>query len=964
MLKFKPFRDWSIRRKLTGLFMAMACITAVTVSISIGAFDLMGLESSMARNLSILADVLGQNSAAALTFEDAETARNVLVALQAESSVTAACVYTGEGKPFATYVRKGGDSGFVPPPAQGPATSFMPGRLSLFRTITLAGDKIGTIYIESDLQPLYARLREYCFAIFAAAILTLLLAFLIAPRLQQPISRPLIQLTRTAEAISEAADYAIRANVPNGDEFGLLGSAFNNMLGQIEARNDELRHHREHLEEEVASRTAQLLAASAQLKLQAGALNAASNSILIIDRSGNIVWSNPAFSKSSGYSASEVLGKNQSWLSSGEQDNETFAQMWATITAGETWHGEIVNRRKNDGHYIEEVTVTPVSSQSGEITNFVAIKQDITARKLAEQSLSEAEEKYRTIFEDAVIGIFQIDAEGHPVSINRALAQMHGYDSPGEFMAEISDIPHQLCVNPERMSSLFREAQNTGIVQGAEIEVYRKDGAKRWVIANMRVTRDSGGNIALCEGTIEDITERKVAEERVQFLAYYDALTGLPNRTLLEDRVVNALSGARRRKEKIALLFLDLDRFKIVNDTLGHSVGDILLKEVAERLKRWVREQDTIARVGGDEFVIMMTGIQSAPDAAMAAERIVDLMTTKFSVRDHSLNVTCSIGISMFPEDGLDGETLLKHADAAMYSAKQKGPNNIEFFTEDLSIQMVERLNLESGLRLAIERQELYLVYQPQMDIATEKIVGVEALLRWKHPEMSLVPPDRFISVAENSGLIVPIGEWVLKTACAQARKWQDEGHPAMSIAVNVSAVQFRQDGFRDLIKRVLRETGLPPQYLELELTESLLLTNADVMFSVLQELNEMGLQLAIDDFGTGYSSLSYLKQFPVKKLKIDRSFIKNVALNASDAAITTAIIGMAKILGLKVIAEGVENEAQMSFLREHRCDEIQGYYFSKPITAAEVADRLLRAQDKPYLQLASASNPADLPVF
>jgi diguanylate cyclase (GGDEF)-like protein len=480
----------------------------------------------------------------------------------------------------------------------------------------------------------------------------------------------------------------------------------------------------------------------------------------------------------------------------------------------------------------------------------------------------------------------------------------------------------------------------------------------------MRVTRDSGGNIALCEGTIEDITERKVAEERVQFLAYYDALTGLPNRTLLEDRVVNALSGARRRKEKIALLFLDLDRFKIVNDTLGHSVGDILLKEVAERLKRWVREQDTIARVGGDEFVIMMTGIQSAPDAAMAAERIVDLMTTKFSVRDHSLNVTCSIGISMFPEDGLDGETLLKHADAAMYSAKQKGPNNIEFFTEDLSIQMVERLNLESGLRLAIERQELYLVYQPQMDIATEKIVGVEALLRWKHPEMSLVPPDRFISVAENSGLIVPIGEWVLKTACAQARKWQDEGHPAMSIAVNVSAVQFRQDGFRDLIKRVLRETGLPPQYLELELTESLLLTNADVMFSVLQELNEMGLQLAIDDFGTGYSSLSYLKQFPVKKLKIDRSFIKNVALNASDAAITTAIIGMAKILGLKVIAEGVENEAQMSFLREHRCDEIQGYYFSKPITAAEVADRLLRAQDKPYLQLASASNPADLPVF
>jgi EAL domain-containing protein (putative c-di-GMP-specific phosphodiesterase class I) len=298
----------------------------------------------------------------------------------------------------------------------------------------------------------------------------------------------------------------------------------------------------------------------------------------------------------------------------------------------------------------------------------------------------------------------------------------------------------------------------------------------------------------------------------------------------------------------------------------------------------------------------------------------------------------------MFPENGVDGETLVRNADAAMYSAKEKGPNNVGFFTEELNVQMAERLKLESGLRLALERKEFYLVYQPQMDLATEQIVGVEALLRWQHPELGLVPPDRFINIAENSGLIVPIGEWVLRTACVQARKWHDEGLAAVPIAVNVSAVQFRQDGFRDLIKNVLLETGLPPQCLELELTESLLLTNADVMFSVLRELNEMGLQLTIDDFGTGYSSLSYLKQFPVKKLKIDRSFIRNVAVNPSDAAITTAIIGMAKSLDLKVIAEGVENEAQTSFLREHRCDEIQGYYFSKPITATEVADKLLCA--------------------
>jgi diguanylate cyclase (GGDEF)-like protein/PAS domain S-box-containing protein len=956
MLRLKPFRDWSIRRKLTGLFMAMACITAVTVSVSIGAFDLLGLERSMVRDLSILADVLGQNSAAALTFQDADTASHVLEALKAEPNVTTACVYTANGKPFATYVRPGRHSGFVPPHVHGQSTSFEADHLILFRTIVFSGDTIGTIYIESDLQPLHTRLREYGLAILAAALLTLLLALLIAPSLQRPISQPLIQLTQTAEAISKAADYAIRAHVQNSDEFGMLGSAFNDMLDQIETRNHQLHQHREHLEEEVTSRTAELLAASARLELQAEALNAASNSILITDRNGNIVWSNPAFSKSSGYSAVEAMGKDQSWFSSGEQDIETFAQMWSTITAGGTWHGEIVNRRKNDGLYIEEVTVTPVSSQSGEITNFVAIKHDITARKLAEQALSEAEEKYRAIFEDAVVGIFQVDPGGRPISINRALAQMHGYDTAEEFLAEITDIWRQVFVEPNRMFSVVRETQENGIVQGAEVEVYRKDRAKRWVIANIRAARDSDGNILLYEGTAEDITERKVAEERVQFLAYYDALTGLPNRTLLEDRIAIALGGARRRKERIACLFLDLDRFKIVNDTLGHSVGDTLLQEVAERLKKWVREQDTVARVGGDEFVIMLTGLQLASDAAAAAERVVDLVTSEFSIHGHSLNVTCSVGISMFPENGMDGETLVKNADAAMYSAKQKGPNNVEFFTEDLNVQMVERLKLESGLRLALERKEFYLVYQPQMDIATEKIVGVEALLRWQNPELGLVPPDRFISIAENSGLIVPIGEWVLRTACAQARKWQDEGLAAVPVAVNVSAVQFRQDGFRDLIKNVLRETGLAPQYLELELTESLLLTNADVMFSVLRELNEMGLMLAIDDFGTGYSSLSYLRQFPVKKLKIDRSFIRNVALNPSDAAITTAIIGMAKSLGLKVIAEGVENEAQMSFLREHRCDEIQGYYFSRPITASEVAGRLLSVQAIGYLQSTQVS--------
>jgi diguanylate cyclase (GGDEF)-like protein/PAS domain S-box-containing protein len=563
-------------------------------------------------------------------------------------------------------------------------------------------------------------------------------------------------------------------------------------------------------------------------------------------------------------------------------------------------------------------------------------------RQLTEQqALRHAEEKYRTIFENAVVGIFQIAPDGRPLSINRALAQMHGYDSADQLLAEVSNVAQQLFVDPNRMGELTRELDRNGVVRGAEVEAYRRDGTKKWLMLSLRAVSDARLNLAYHEGTVEDISERKVAEERIQYLAYYDALTGLPNRTLLQDRLSNALARARRQKDKVALLFLDLDRFKFVNDSLGHSVGDLLLQAVAERLKKWSRAQDTVARQGGDEFLIVMTDVHDIPGAAIAAERLMDAMTAEFIVQGHSLSVSCSVGISIFPEHGADGEALIKNADAAMYSAKDYGRDNFRFFTEDMNVQVAARLNLENSLRLALEKKELYLVYQPQMDIGTGRITGLEALLRWQSPELGLVPPAEFIPIAENSRLIMPIGEWVLRTACTQARKWQDDGLPPLPVAVNVSAAQFLHGGFRELIRSVLRDTGLPSQYLELELTESLLLSNADATFVVLQELKAMGLKLAIDDFGTGYSSFSYLKHFPIGKLKIDRSFIRDVAIGPDDAAITAAIISMAKTLNLKVIAEGVETEAQMSFLRDHHCDEIQGYYFSKPLSIGEVVEKL-----------------------
>jgi diguanylate cyclase (GGDEF)-like protein/PAS domain S-box-containing protein len=658
----------------------------------------------------------------------------------------------------------------------------------------------------------------------------------------------------------------------------------------------------------------------------------AADMIALVDSDGRRLYNSPAYQKILGYSPEELRA-----TSSFEQihPDDRPRVLNAAEKARLSGQGERVEyrmRHKDSSWRTLESTACAIRNARGETDKLVIVNRDITERKRAEElllhnaALRHAEEKYRTIFEDAVIGIFQLTPEGRPLNINRALAQIHGYDSPEQLMREASNLVSQLFVDPGQIDELRRVLDEKGVVRSVEVEVHCRDRTRKWVLVNVRAVGDCDGKIILYEGTLEDITDRKVAETRAQFLAYYDALTGLPNRTLLQDRLGKALAGCRRRKDKVALLFLDLDGFKVINDSFGHSFGDLLLRKVADHLKSQAREQDTVARIGGDEFIVVLTGVKDVMDAAVAAERIMDAMIAEIVIEGHSLNVSCSMGISIFPEHGADSETLIKNADAAMYSAKESGRNAFQFFSKEMNAQVVERLTLEHGLRTALDKNELFLVYQPQMDVATGTIVGLEALLRWQHPELGAVLPDRFVCIAENSGLILPIGAWVLRTACSQARKWQDEGLCAIPVAVNVSAVQFRQQGFRELISRVLSETGLASQYLELEVTESLLLSNADMTSSVLRELKRMGLKLAIDDFGKGYSSLGYLKQFPFSKLKIDRSFIRDVAANPEDAAITAAIISMAKSLSLKVIAEGVENEAQMSFLRALHCDEIQGY--------------------------------------
>jgi diguanylate cyclase (GGDEF)-like protein/PAS domain S-box-containing protein len=442
--------------------------------------------------------------------------------------------------------------------------------------------------------------------------------------------------------------------------------------------------------------------------------------------------------------------------------------------------------------------------------------------------------------------------------------------------------------------------------------------------------------------TSRDITRRKAAERRIEHLAHHDFLTDLPNRSLLRDRLDVALAQARRDGQLVAALFIDLDRLKVVNDTLGHAAGDRMLREAAARLAGCTREGDTVARLGGDEFMVVLPNLDDARGAAVAAQKIRESLAQVTELNGQEVFVSASIGVSLFPADAADAETLIRNADAAMYSAKRHGGDNYQFYTADLNVQVQERLAIEQGLRVARERNEFSLVYQPKIDLESGRMIGVEALLRWQHPSVGLISPGRFIPLAEETGLIIPIGEWVLRTACEQIRAWRDAGIE-LPVAVNLSACQFRQRNLAHTIHRILSETGVPPKCLELEITESDVMENAEIAIATLDELKARGVSISVDDFGTGYSSLSYLKRFPLDVLKIDRSFVRDIAVDSDDAAIVEAIIALARSLEIKVVAEGVETEDQMAFLNRAGCDYAQGYLFSQPVESGQIPALLER---------------------
>ncbi|MCX7149638.1 MAG: EAL domain-containing protein, partial [Rhodocyclales bacterium] len=526
------------------------------------------------------------------------------------------------------------------------------------------------------------------------------------------------------------------------------------------------------------------------------------------------------------------------------------------------------------------------------------------------------------------------DAAGCMISVNQAFSRITGYaavDAVGRNASMLASGRH----SREFFGEMWRAILDAGYWHG-EIWNRRRNGETFPEWLGISSVRDGNGKITHFVGIFSDISERKAAEAKIAFLAHHDALTGLPNRLLLRDRMQQAMVHGERSGNKVALLFVDLDHFKGVNDSYGHPVGDALLRDSAQRLLGCVRDSDTVSRHGGDEFLVVLTELASSEVPAQIAGKIMAVLAQPFHIEDHEATISASVGIAVYPEDGAGFNELLAKADTAMYHAKQAGRNAFRFYTQRMNADAQERLDLHGRLRHALERGEFVLYYQPLLDLKSGFIVGGEALVRWQSPGHGLIEPEHFIAAAEHSGLIVPLGEWVLQEACRELARWHALGHPQLSMAVNISAIQFRRGDVEETVLRALATSGAIPSALELELTESILIDGAEQVLETIRRLQALGVRLAIDDFGTGYSSLAYLKRFAVDKLKIDQSFVRNIVADRDDAAIVRAVIQMARSLDLKVVAEGVESEAVAAELRTMQCDLVQGYHFGRPMLAAE----------------------------
>ena len=694
----------------------------------------------------------------------------------------------------------------------------------------------------------------------------------------------------------------------------------------------------------------QLAAANAQRK---AVLDAATGvSIIATDAEGIITVFNSGAERMLGYSAADVIGRRSvTDLHRPEELEEHANRLQSEFGLRLSGFDILAHRADREGFeerewtYVKKdgttiivlLSVTALRRDDGWLTGFLHVANDVTERKRAEETLR----KQSAAMTASMDGIGIVNDRLEFTVVNDALAKLYGYPDP----QSIIGLPLNALYEPptyERFTSTI-------------LPIVKQRGRWRGEAPGLRydsLTFPQEISISAIEGgglvcVVRDITERTYAEEQIKHLAYHDALTGLPNRLLFKDRLTVAISHAQRAHTRIAVLFLDLDRFKVINDSLGHNIGDQLLQAVAGRVQSCVRESDTVARLGGDEFTILLPHLPHAEDAALVAQKIIDAVRYPFQIEGREFFMTTSIGISLYPDDGFDAETLIKNADTAMYQAKEQGRDNYQLFNAFINAKALQRIALEHGLRKALVNQELAVHYQPIFDFRTGRISGMEALLRWNHPTLGMIPPTVFIPLAEAIGVMIPVGTWAMRVACAQAKAWHDAGYRSLSLAVNLSVCQLQQPDLLERVEEILDETGLPARLLELEITESSAMQSPETSVRTLYELKKLGIRISLDDFGTGHSSLSYLKRFPIDTLKIDQSFVRDITHDPDTAAIVTAIIAMAHSLRLKVIAEGVEFTEQSAFLKKYSCDQMQGYLVKAPVPSDRFVELLATASDE-----------------
>ncbi|TMO54137.1 EAL domain-containing protein [Pseudoalteromonas phenolica] len=648
-------------------------------------------------------------------------------------------------------------------------------------------------------------------------------------------------------------------------------------------------------------------------------------SIVITDTRGKIEYVNPKFERITGYRLEEVLGKTPRVLRS-ELTATDYRALWHELKEKGQWRGEFHNQKKNGEHYWEQARISAIRDQAGKVTHYIAVKEDITEQKHAHAKLKTA----AAVFNATQEGIMTTNSKLEITAINPAFSRITGYSSNdvlGKKPSMLSSGKHDKSFYEQMWQTLSEKDQ-----WASEIWNKRKDGSLYPEWLSISAVRDEDGDIQQYIAVISDITERKTQEEKIQYQAYYDALTGLPNRSLLLERISQSLLYSQRYKQLSALLFIDLDRFKRINDTMGHEAGDALLIEVSTRLNHIVRKSDTVSRFGGDEFVILLNNIASIEHCTTVAQKIINEMSKPFVIHGFEIFSGASIGITLLPEDADNSKELLRLADLAMYKAKENGRNQFHFFAKSMQQQVNRRVELEHKLRNAIKNQELNLFYQPIVDTQSASLYGVEALMRWQLSDGSFISPEEFIPVAEESGLINEMGEWLIKQACSDIQLLNLNCDCQCMLSVNVSSQQYRLGFNAEILSTILNDTQFNANLLNLEITESILLDNDQAVMNWLQDLRATGAQLAIDDFGTGYSSLSYLRRFPINTIKIDRSFISDLTASEDSAVLVKAIVSMADSLNLKVIAEGVENKIQLKSLNDLGGQYVQGYFYAKPL--------------------------------